>query len=77
MTYQRDNPLSRDVYESVKRRWDGRTECIKIESVTNNGTLVLKEGDGFGNDWEVWKHYINGTYKWKWDENKFGLRISM
>ena len=37
MTFQKANTVDREVFESVKRRWDGRTECIKIESITQNG----------------------------------------
>ena len=67
MTYESGNTVDGETFESVRRRWDGKTECIKIASVTQNGALMLRE-EGIGNDWQIWKHYIAGTYKGKWEK---------
>jgi hypothetical protein len=62
MTYESANTVDRETFESVRRRWDGKTECTKITKLTPTGTLMLKE-EGFGNDWQIWKCYISGTYR--------------
>jgi len=39
-----------------------------VLEVTQNGTLRLDEEEGIGNDWNVWRLYIYGTFgpeKWE------------
>ena len=78
MTRTQDNEQPPAVYDRIVKKWDGKEECIKVSEVTQNGTLRLDEREGFGNDWNVWRLYIYGTFgPEKWVKNNFGLHISM
>ena len=77
MTYATHNKQDSSIFERIVQRWDGKTECIKVEDITRNGTLVVKQGEGVGNDWGIWRHYIYGTWGDRWTKSNFGLHISM
>ena len=78
MTQTQHNEQPPEVYSRVKQKWDGKEVCVKISVINTNGTLSLDENDGIGNDWNVWRLYIYGTFgPEKWNVNKFGLHISM
>jgi len=62
MTQTRHNNQPPEVYDRVVQKWDGKEVCIKISKVNTNGTLTLDESDGIGNDWNVWRLYIYGTF---------------
>ena len=76
MTYIKDSNEHPEVYERVKRRWDGQRVTIRIKKIHQSGNLELDETDGIGTDQDVWTLYKTGTYKHKWNQG-FGLHISM
>ena len=78
MTRTEDNEQPPEVYDRVVQKWDAKEVCIKISVINTNGTLSLDESDGIGNDWNIWRLYIYGTFgPKKLNKNRLGLHISM
>ena len=65
-----------DVWRRVYQRWHGAYITIKAHYVNDNGGVVLAWA-GVGADPDIWQLYTTGSFGYKWEENRYGLHISM
>jgi len=76
LTHKHRSWADPQVFERIKRRYDGRTITIKISEIKPSGNLMLDLTDGIGADPDVQELYSTGTYAGKWEQG-YGPHISM
>ena len=69
-------PSDEGAWCRICERWDGIVTTIRINRITSNGGAELA-WTGLGSDPDLWTLYMEGSYKYKWHDNQYGLHISM
>ena len=65
-----------EAFNRLVQRWDGVETVLSVDYVTDGAVAVLS-WDGLGADPDAWALYLGGEFAYKWEENSFGLHVSL
>ena len=65
-----------ETFKRLAQRWSGVETVLDVDYVTNGAVAVLR-WVGIGADPDAWALYMGGEYAYKYEQNSFGLHVSL